>query len=51
MVSILMNLEVRYFKARKIIIRELEEANEMYFVQNGLFDIGYEINKSKKFRM
>jgi hypothetical protein len=51
MIQILSSLEVRYFKSKEIIARELEEAQEFYFVENGQYDIGYEINKVSHYRL
>jgi len=44
-------LEPRFFKANKIIAEELDESLELYFVLKGTFDIGYEINKKKYYRI
>lgn len=32
-----------------IIFEELDEINEVIFVQNGIIDVGFAINKLKKF--
>jgi len=44
-------LETRFFHRREIICKELEQSLEMYFVQKGKFDIGYEINKIIMYRL
>ena len=51
MIDLLRSLEVRSFEAKEIIIGELEECNEILFVQQGSYNIGYEINKVVRFRM
>ena len=51
MISLLRDLEPRYFDANQTIFRELEEATEFYFVQKGKYDIGYEVNKVRKYRL
>ena len=44
-------LEPRFFKSQKIIYDELDEVRELYFVMKGSFDIGYEINNRKIYRL
>ena len=51
MLRILENLEERFFKANEIIYRELDESQEMYFVQSGRYSVGFEINKTIKYRL
>ena len=51
MISLLRTLEIRKFHAGEMILNELEECNEMTFVQSGRYAIGYEINKLKMFRL
>lgn len=36
-------------KAQSILIEELDEVNEIFYVIKGQVDIGYELNKSKKY--
>ena len=43
-------METRYFDAQEVIYKELEECNDIIFVQKGSFNIGYEINKKIKLR-
>ena len=50
MVEILKNMEARQYEAREIILKELEECNEIIFVQKGSYNVGYEINYKIKFR-
>lgn len=44
-------LEIRRFYFKEIIIEELQEPDEMYFVQSGTYYVGYEVNKVQKFRL
>lgn len=41
----LTQLEMRSFKQSEIIIQELDEVQEIYFVTKGVYNIGYNINK------
>lgn len=49
MISILKALEPICIDAKEIIYNELDEVNEIIFVEEGSYDIGYEINKIRKF--
>lgn len=49
MISILCNLEPRREKRGAILFEELEEIAEIFFVSQGTIDIGYEINRQRKF--
>ena len=49
MMQILTQLEPRLEKAQSILIEELDEVNEIFYVIKGQVDIGYELNKSKKY--
>jgi len=51
MLTLLRFLEVRYFQIRENIINELDESSELYFISKGIYDVGYEINKIKKYRL
>ena len=51
MVAIMQALETRYFYPRQVLCKELEQALEFYFVQQGRYNIGYEINKVIKYRL
>jgi hypothetical protein len=44
------SMEVRYFDAREVILKELEECNEITFIQDGTYNVGYEINYKIKHR-
>lgn len=44
-----MNLKPRFEKAKTILFEELEEVQEIIFIQKGYVDIGYEINKQKRY--
>ena len=50
MINILNALEVRSFKQNEVISNELEESLEILFVQQGKYDVGYEINKKAFYR-
>ena len=47
MMQILTNLEPRFERAGTTVIDELEEFNEIIFVNQGTILIGYEINKKR----
>ena len=49
MVDILQSLEPRCEPKNKIMINELDEPNEVLFFNNGTYEIGYEINRVKKY--
>jgi CRP-like cAMP-binding protein len=49
--KLVIHLEPRFFKTNQIIAEELDESLEFYFVLKGTFDIGYEINKKKYYRI
>lgn len=51
MSSLLRLLETRFFHRKDVIAKELEQSLEMYFVQKGKFDVGYEINKKIMYRL
>lgn len=50
MVDILRTLEPRFFKAKAMIYNELDEVNELYFIQRGTFDVGYCLNRKTYLR-
>ena len=41
------NLEMRFFDKGEIMAKEMDEAWEVLFVDQGFYDVGYEINKKK----
>ena len=49
MLAILQNLEPRYEKRGSIIFNELAEVSEILFISKGNIDIGYSINRQKKY--
>jgi hypothetical protein len=49
MMQILQKLEPRLMARNQMIFEELDDINEIIFVQKGQVDIGYEVNKKKKF--
>jgi len=51
MIDILKNLEPRIFSPREVIYVELDEVNEILFIEQGEYDIGYEVNKTEKFKL
>jgi hypothetical protein len=51
MVSLLQKLEVRQILPREVMFKELDEPMEFYFIQQGKYDIGYEINKIVRYRL
>lgn len=51
MIKLLRHLEPRVFEPKEIIYQELDNADEMYFVMDGRFDVGYTINKTAKYRL
>ena len=51
MIEILKSLEPRIFGVRETIYVELDEVNEILFIEHGDYDIGYEVNKTEKFKL
>jgi len=51
MIDILKTLEPRVFAARETINFELDEVNEILFIEVGEYNIGYEVNKTEKFKL
>lgn len=49
MIDLLSNLEPRREKKGSILFQELEEISEIFFVSQGTVDIGYELNRQRKF--
>ena len=49
MIQMLQSLEPRYEKRGTILFEELEEISEILFINKGMVDVGYEINKQKKY--
>ena len=49
MVQILRSLEPRIEKKDKTIFEELDDINEVIFIEKGQVEIGYELNKKKKY--
>ena len=46
MIVLMQNLEIRKYKAGEILHHELDECDEVIFVLEGKYDVGYEINKN-----
>jgi myosin-crossreactive antigen len=51
MIRVLKSLEPRIFSADHVIYKELDEVNEILFIESGEYDIGYEVNKQERFKM
>ena len=49
MMDMLRNLEPRQLQANQILFKELDDINEILFVQKGTVDIGYQVNDKKYF--
>lgn len=49
MMTILMSLEPRHESKRTVLADELDEFNEVTFVQKGQIVVGYEINNQKRY--
>jgi signal-transduction protein with cAMP-binding, CBS, and nucleotidyltransferase domain len=50
MTLIMQNLEVRLFKKGEMIYKELDECTEVLFVFSGRYNVGYELNKIRRYR-
>lgn len=51
MINFLLILEPRHFEPDAMIYREQEESEEMYFVTDGKYDVGYCINDIYRYRL
>ena len=51
MIRILIALEPRILYRNKVIYKELDEVNEILFIESGEYDIGYEINKKQHYKI
>ena len=51
MIDVLSSLEPRQIEAKSTIYHELDEVNEIIFVEHGEYNLGYEVNKIEKFKM
>ena len=51
MIMFLQQLEPITFKNMNVIYGELESVDSIHFFMNGKVDIGYEINRKRKFRI
>lgn len=49
MISILQNLEPRIEEAGQILYEELDEIEEIIFITEGSVDVGYDLNRNRKF--
>jgi len=50
MTKIMQFLEISQILEGEIIAKELDECNEILFVMDGKYDIGYQINKKIRYR-
>lgn len=50
MTNIMENLQIRKFIKGTIIVKELDECNEVLFVIDGRYNVGYEVNKKVSYR-
>ena len=50
MTKVTQNLEIRKIYKGDIIAKELDECDEILFVFQGKYNIGYEINRKNRFR-
>ena len=44
------SLESRYYIQHQVIYKELDECLEVTFILEGKYNVGYEINKMRRFR-
>jgi hypothetical protein len=49
MMNLLKRLEPRFVSKNTLLYQELEEIQEIFFQENGIIDIGYEINREQRF--
>ena len=47
MLAIMSQLETRYYEKGEVIANEMDESQEVLFIIQGKYDVGYEINKQK----
>ena len=50
MIGIMSNFEIRHFQPQEMICYELDECLEVYFVMDGKYNVGYQINNTKFWR-
>lgn len=51
MIMFMKGLQPRQFKKGEMIYQELDSAEEIYFIMQGRYDIGYELNYCKRYRI
>lgn len=51
MIMFLRGLQPRHFNKSQIIYEELDSPDEIYFVMEGCYDIGYALNNCKRWRL
>ena len=50
MIDLLDSLEFRLYQPGFLLANELDECNEILFIQQGLYNIGYQINNKVYYR-
>ena len=51
MKNLMNSLEIRKFSKDDVIVNEMEESCEVMFVEKGMYDVGYEINNKRFYRL
>jgi hypothetical protein len=51
MIRLLLFLEPKVFRPKEMIIESLQSNDEMFFVENGIYDVGFEWNNNKLYRL
>ena len=51
MIEVLQKLEPIFIKSKTVMYNELDDVNEVTFIQQGQYDVGYEINKQVHLKM
>ena len=51
MIALLQVLEPIHMKPNTIIFTELDDVNEVIFIEEGFYDVGYEVNKKVQFKV
>ena len=47
MTDIMNSLEIRFFEKDEIIVKEMDESLEILFVEQGYYEVGFEINNKQ----
>ena len=51
MKNLMNSLEIRKFRKGDVIANEMEESYEVMFVEKGRYDVGYEINNKRFYKL